>query len=1552
MATSWRDLCGMDEVASFKSACFDDAILVSGVNLILVLAFPFLLYVHKRNQGTSPICTKIHWYLKVGLFGSLFFDALVNFFYQLQGSIVFPLGTEAPEDQPILPPWHVKLPPAAFLLAMSSLLAYGLAIVLVFQYPKTRNMPSYLPTWLVLASVVHVIRWINSVTLEQLSTMQTGAVLLSIHIVVILLLTLEGLLDIWKQLSTPPSSSRAEEEEEGLTQPLLQADTSAAPQQDSVPDAASAENVVDKASWWSLLTFSFLFPLLDLSNKGQVKQEALYPVPHSQDTHRVNDAFVAAWALECEGSKKPSLTRALVHAFFRPFILAAVFKCIYDSLQFVGPQVLNAVITYLDPEMTPSKWVSWLPDHLQGYFIVAVMFVSGLLQTCVLHQYFYRVFNVGMNLRAAIVLAIYRKSLCITSATKQQSNTGLIVNLMSTDATRIQDVTTYLAVLWSAPFQMVLALYFLWEEVGVATFAGFGVMVVTAPINGFIARRLRVLAKAVMSVKDERINKTNEVINAIKLVKCNAWEDIFRDRIMEVRKAELSKLLQYILFRSAIFVFFTAVPLLVSIATFLCYVRLGNTLTAAEAFTALSLFNILRFPLAMLPNVINNLVEANVSLKRIQDFLEGEELDPKAVLHLPHPVPGEPAIVFSGDATFSWNSAGSPQPPNSGSADPRPSLPQVPSNFSISSATSSSQGQCLHGISLAVQAGQLVAVVGPVGCGKSTLLNACIGELTVLQGSVTVRGKIAFVPQTAFIINGSLRDNILFGRPFDRELYSRCLYACCLQSDIDMLAAGDATEIGSGGINLSGGQRQRVSLARALYSQADVYLLDDVLSAVDAHVGADIFQRAILGELKHTTRLLVTHGMQYLAQSHHVLCLQGGMIVDKGTYKELTVKGSSSNLAKVMETYEAELASMDEVQESVPPLMDSLDSRKSLERRTSQDKARTSSDQAPRKSGEGSAPAPAPATSAPAGQLIAAEATGAGELRAGTYTAYTAAAGGWAVLVLIVIMFLSYSLTQITQNAWLSYWSEHREEHTQEWFLNIYIYVGLANLVILLSRNLSYSLAGVRAANVMHEKLLRSVLRAPMSFFHTTPTGRILNRFSQDIYTIDEKVCDTLSSYFAQMLLVLSTVGVVAAATPRFLIVVPVILAFYMYVQNFYVPASREIKRLDSVARSPIYSHFSETLAGSSTIRGYSQEEDFIRENHNRLDAQIRAYFWYITSNRWLAVRLETVGTVIVTCASLLAVGEKGTLAAGLAGLSVTYALNITQSLNWLVRMASDQESQVVSLERVTEYSEMVSEPPLEEPAARPPPGWPHKASIELRNFTMSYRVGLPPVLDNVSCLIKSHEKVGICGRTGAGKSSMMVALMRLADVMEGAIIIDNVNTLTLGLHHVRKAMAIIPQEATLFCGTLRHNLDPLHESEDQALWDALAHVQLYDLVSQTDGGLDSKVVEDGENWSHGQRQLICMARALLKGCRIILLDEATASCDVETDALLQRTIRNIFASCTTLTIAHRMHTIADSDRVMVLAEGKIKEFDTPTKLISTQGSLYRQLIDESKSSS
>eukprot|EP01062_Namystynia_karyoxenos_P065882 TRINITY_DN59931_c0_g1_i1.p1 TRINITY_DN59931_c0_g1~~TRINITY_DN59931_c0_g1_i1.p1 ORF type:complete len:1671 (+),score=589.83 TRINITY_DN59931_c0_g1_i1:104-5116(+) len=1273
---------------------------------------------------------------------------------------------------------------------------------------------------------------------------------------------------------------------------------------------------------------------------GGLAHSDLYPLQDCDKADSLLDVFRPHWEKELR-KPNPRLWLAMVHAFGAPFFVAAMYKFFYDALQFVGPNILQAMIQYVKSQGDDSPsdgsqsgsepaWSGawdWVDNRWRGYWLTAIITVCSVVQTAVLHQYFFLVFRVGQRLRSVVITAVYTKAMRLSAKARQGQPVGRIVNLMSADATRMQDLTTYLAVLWSGPFQVILALFFLGELMGVwPTLTGLGVAVVMIPLNTVISKRMKSLTQKVMTAKDARVNVTNEALLSIKLVKCNAWEPAFAERITEKRNKEVNSLRKYMYTMGCLMVFWGASPLLVSLSAFGVWVAQGNELDAAKAFTALALFNILRFPLNMLPSTINNIVEASVSFRRIQDFLMLPEIDAKAVTRLP-PEPGGAAIEVHGGA-FSWGFQ--PEAEAEGGSDKKDkkdgAKSPVPQNGGSASDDDEKGAPVLEDVNFTVPAGRLTAVVGEVGCGKTSLLHAVLGELEKLSGSVTVRGRVAFVPQTAFIANMTLRDNILWGRPYDPQRYARVLRDCSLDDDLKILPDGDSTEIGEAGINLSGGQRQRVSLARAVYSDADIYLLDDVLSAVDAHVGRAIFSKCLCGALKGRTRVLVTHGMQYLPSCDSIAVLEKGRVAEQGSYSELAAKKDGESvfgrLVAAHEHLSVQATSGYEQEES------DIGHRLLSERRGS------------------SKLLLAPAAKASTRKATSVETSSVGDLRAGTYQAYMRAyPGGAAMAWFIVFVYAVSTGLNVLQNWYLSYWTSHTGDHKESTFLGYYALVGFGYLIGLVVRQVLLAYGSTGAALTLHEHLLQGVLRAPMSFFYVTPTGRLLNRFSQDTYTLDEKLGTTLAMAMSQGMTVVATIFVIALSTPLFLIVVPVILGVYWQVQEYYIPLSRDFKRIDAVSRSPIYSHFQESLVGVTTIRAYGDADRFRMESVRRLDSQQTAYFLTTTGNRWLAVRLETIGTSMVFFASFFVVLARDSVPAGMAGLSISYALSVTQSLNWMVRMRSDLESQIVSAERVLEYAELESEPQGGDPA---PAGWPSGGRITGEAVTLRYRPELPPVLHSVDFEIRAGEKIGICGRTGAGKSSLFIALLRLAhpESVLGTIKIDDVPIGTMKLRDLRRSVAVIPQESQLFLGTVRSNLDPFGEHSDDRVWESLAHVRLADAV-RTGGGLDASVAQDGENWSHGQRQLLCTARALLRGCKVVLLDEATAACDAATDRLLQTTFAQVFKNCTVITVAHRLHAISDSDRIMVLSNGRIEEFDPPQKLLQRPDSLYRKLVAE-----
>ena len=1107
-------------------------------------------------------------------------------------------------------------------------------------------------------------------------------------------------------------------------------------------------------------------------------------------------------------------------------------------------------------------------------------------------------------------------------------------------------ILNLIVLVWSGPLQIIIALCFLYNTMGPSIGAGVGILILAIPLNTFIARKMRTYQKTQMGNKDARVKLMNEILNGIRVIKLYAWETPFLEKISFIRNDLELATLKKIGVMSAVQNFtWTSIPFLVSLSTFAVYVSVSDhPLTSDIAFVAIALFGLLQFPLTVFPNVITSTIEASVSLYRIEDYLASQELDPNAVTR----------SDYRNDPSFT---------------DETPLVEIKNGEFTWSVEDSAST---LKEINLEVKKGSVTAIVGRVGSGKSSLISALLGDTVKVDGDVILRGSVAYVPQQPWVMNASLRDNIVFGHRWDAHFYDRVLEACSLKSDIAILNGGDQTEIGERGINLSGGQKARVSLARAIYARADIYLLDDPLSAVDAHVGRHIFDHVIgpEGILKNKARVLVTHGISFLSRTDKVVMLRDGRVALSGTYSELMSQKSElyalvndfgnqqQGNSKSNSEDEGTIAAGDEdVLQSDTASIELVprEEDETLNRRRQRMNSDVSAMSAKtlRRASLVSLSKAGKAKDAEGDRLITTEESAKGSVTWDVYKEYAKSCSLYGVIIVLVLIVLA-QLASVGTNLWLKHWSSQNQDHGTNksvWFyLGIYALIGWSSTLFAMVQTLVlWVYCAIRSARVLHSDMLETIMRSPMSFFDTTPLGRILNRFSKDQHTVDEVLPRTFNGYFRVLFSVISTIVIIAFSTPLFMILVVPLGFIYIYVQRYYLATSRELKRLDSVGKSPIYSHFQETISGVSTIRAYEQQNRFMYENEGKLDDNQRAYFPSISCNRWLAVRLEFLGSIIILAAALFAVlgvvYGSSSIDAGLVGLSVSYALNVTQALNWVIRSYCEIETNVVSVERIKEYIDLPTE---KYNAVRGvSPMWPEKGSIEFRDYGARYRPGLDLALRDLSFTVAPKEKIGIIGRTGAGKSSLSLSLFRIVEAAKGSIIIDGVDISSLRLFDLRSRLTIIPQDPVLFAGSVRENLDPFGTHDDAELWQALQHSHLGEHITKMDGKLNAVVLEGGENFSVGQRQLICLARALLRKTTILVLDEATAAIDVETDSIIQETIRRQFSNCTILTIAHRINTVLDSDRILVLDKGSIAEFDTPNKLLANNESIFYSMAKE-----
>uniref|UniRef100_A0A8C6P2J7 ABC-type glutathione-S-conjugate transporter n=1 Tax=Nothobranchius furzeri TaxID=105023 RepID=A0A8C6P2J7_NOTFU len=1245
---------------------------------------------------------------------------------------------------------------------------------------------------------------------------------------------------------------------------------------------------VRDASFLSKILFWWFTGLVVKGYRTPLEAEDLWTLREEDTSNKIISELQQNWTAECaklqnrlpdqaqllrklqkEQSSGFFLLRTLARKFGPYFLTGTLCIIFHDAFMFAIPQVLSLLLGFMKDADAPL----W-----KGYFYATLMFLLSCLQSLFNHQYMYTCFTVGMRVKTAVMGLVYRKSLVINSSARRTCTVGEIVNLVSADTQKLMDFVVYFNAVWLAPIEIALCLFFLWQHLGPSALAGIATVILIFPLNGFIAKkRSKLQVNAGMKFMDGRIRLMNEILNGIKILKFYAWEKAFLEQVLGYREKELKALKKSQILYSISIASFNSSSFLIAFAMFGVYVMLDdrNVLDAQKVFVSMAIINILKTPLSQLPFAISTTMQALVSLRRLGKYLCSEELRAdnvsKASLSS-----GKTFNVIVDNGTFSWAAEGPP---------------------------------CLKRINVRVPRGSLVAVVGHVGSGKSSLLSAMLGETEKRSGQVTVKGSVAYVPQQAWIQNATVQDNVLFGREKLKTWYQRVLEACALLPDLDILPAGDATEIGEKGLNLSGGQKQRVSLARAVYRKADVYLLDDPLSAVDAHVGQHIFDKVIgpKGVLRGKTRVLVTHGTSFLPQADLILVLVEGEITESGSYQELLSRhGAFADFIHTFASTEKKESSIQRGEEAAAKPTGSLG-------------------------------------------LTRTHCAVSSQVRLEMYKKYFKTIG-LAIIILIVFLYAFQQGASLAYNYWLSMWADdpvvNGTQLDTDLKLAVFGALGFAQGIAIFGTTVAISICGIIASRQLHMDLLVNVLRSPMSFFECTPSGNLLNRFAKEIDAIDCMVPDGLKMMLSYVFKLMEVCIIVLMATPFAAVIILPLAFLYAFVQSFYVATSCQLRRLEAVSRSPIYTHFNETVQGASVIRAFGEQSRFILQANKRVDFNQTSYFPRFVATRWLAVNLEFVGNVVVLAAAILSVMGRSTLSPGIVGLAVSHSLQVTGILSWIVRSWTDVENNIVSVERVNEYSDTPKEASWNTEGTPLPLAWPQSGTIEFQDYGLQYRKGLELALKGITLNVDKREKVGIVGRTGAGKSSLALGIFRILEAAKGKIFIDGVNIADIGLHDLRSRVTIIPQDPILFSGSLRMNLDPFDTYTDEEIWSSLELAHLKTFVSNLPDKLSYECSEGGENLSLGQRQLVCLARALLRKTKILVLDEATAAVDLETDTLIQSTIRTQFEDCTVLTIAHRLNTIMDYTRVIVMDRGNVCEMDSPANLISQRGQFYRMCLE------
>uniref|UniRef100_A0A8C7JJ58 ATP-binding cassette, sub-family C (CFTR/MRP), member 8 n=1 Tax=Oncorhynchus kisutch TaxID=8019 RepID=A0A8C7JJ58_ONCKI len=855
----------------------------------------------------------------------------------------------------------------------------------------------------------------------------------------------------------------------------------------------------------------------------------------------------------------------------------------------------------------------------------------------------------------------------------------------------------------------------------------------------------------------------------------------------------------------------------------------------------------------------------------------------------------------------------------------------------------------LSNIDIKVPFGQLTMIVGQVGCGKSSLLLAALGEMQRLEAVfqslgpsfdapvlTSKRGSVAYASQKPWLLNATLVENITFEMPMIKPRYKAVIEACSLQPDIDILPQGDQTEIGERGIVLSGGQRQRIGVARALYQQANVVFLDDPFSALDIHLSDHLMQEGILKLLREEKRtvVLVTHKLQYLPHADWIVAMKNGTTQTEGTLKDI-----QNSEPELFEQWKTLMHRQDgEFEKSMTVL-----ERKNLRRAMYSKEAAKTEEEDKEESVDSD-------EEDNLSQAMRHRTT----IPWHSCGVYLSSAGLLLLLLLLLSQLFKHSL-MVAIDYWLAHWTSRVINEcgfSHSWYLSVFSVLCCLGIVLCLVTSVAVEWTGLRVAKELHHNLLSKIILAPMRLFETTPLGSILNRFSSDTNTIDQHIPATLECLSRSTLLCVSALGVISYVTPVFLIaLVPLAIACY-FIQKYFRVASRDLQQLEDSTQLPLLSHFSETVEGLTTIRAFKYEPKFRQRLLEFTDANNIASLFLTAANRWLEVRMEYIGACVVLIAAVASISNSlyNHLSTGLVGLGLTYALMVSNYLNWMVRNLADMEVQLGSVKRINGL--LQTEPENYEgllTASQVPDGWPQQGEIQIENLSVRYDTTLKPVLKQVNAHISPGQKVGICGRTGSGKSSFSLAFFRMVDMFEGRIIIDDIDIAKLPLQTLRSRFSIILQDPILFSGTIRFNLDPEMKATDDMLWEALDIAQLKPVVKTLPGGLDATVTEGGENFSQGQRQLFCLARAFVRKSSILIMDEATASIDMATESILQKVVMTAFADRTVVTIAHRVHTILKADLVIVMKRGLILEYDRPQALLEKEDSVFASFVKADK---
>ncbi|GJQ74461.1 hypothetical protein Trydic_g21331 [Trypoxylus dichotomus] len=1239
------------------------------------------------------------------------------------------------------------------------------------------------------------------------------------------------------------------------------------------------DNPKKSANFLSKLFFVWLVKLFRRGVKDGISLQDLYAPMASDNSKTLGNKLERYWIMEMENAqkknRKPSLLTAITKTFFGYYMIHSFFMFLHLGLLRSFQPVMISLFVQMFAEEEAGNIHKTLYQYLYGGGLILLTAAVVFLY----HHSSLELARTGMKVRIACSSLIYRKTLKLSRKSLGTNVSGQIINLLSNDFLRFDFAAPYAPIFWIIPIQIVLVTYFIWEEIHESAFAGVAAMIIlTVPVQGLMGKLSTILRNKVAARTDFRVRLMGELISGIQVVKMYVWEKPF-DKIVQASRRREIKMLTYTSYLRGIYtsssVFTERVTLYFAV---ICYYLLGNRITAHKVFSMAQFFNILQISMAIFfPLAVQLGAEALVSIRRAEEILALEERENMVQCIYEHK-----GITID----------------------------KVQASWTRDHST-------LKHINFSIPQGMLCAIIGPVGSGKSSILQLILGELNYEKGSVHVNGEVSYASQEPWLFVSSVRQNIIFTENYNKKRYTQIVQVCALKRDFELFPSGDKTLVGERGISLSGGQRARINLARAIYKEADVYLLDDPLSAVDTHVANHLFDECISKYLEGKTRILVTHQLQFLKKVDHIIVLNGGTIEAQGTFNEL-IKGNSPYLRFLASKQEEDEKDKDD------------DSKKLPEKKHKRELSTVSSKSA------ASAGLPDIDFEKQNEETVLSQG-------ATAYKKYIIAGSNIFMRFLLPISLIFGQVMASACDYWLNFWTKSKLAIPGTDYTYLYVYTGFVAgcIIFVVLRSIIFFKFCMTASQNLHDSMFHSLLRAPMRFFDTNPSGRVLNRFSRDTGAMDE-VLPRVAMESIQIFLVMCGILVMIAIANYFMIIAALILGtFFFIIRSWYVSTAKDIKHLEGIAKSPVLSHLGATLNGIATVRATRSEEILKNDFDNHQNVHTSAWYLTISCMAGVGLWLDILCVLFLFCIIIgfIIMGEYSEVNDSNVGLAVSQAMILTGMLQFGVRQSTELVNQMTSVERVLEYTKIESEEvgAVDKEISK---SWPQIGRIYFDHLYLRYVPNEEPILRDLNFSIEPGEKIGIVGRTGAGKSSIIAALFRLAPI-DGAILVDGIDTKSVSLATLRNKISIIPQEPVLFSASVRYNLDPFNNFQDAEIYSVLEEVEMKEAIPS----LDFEIAGGGSNFSVGQRQLLCLARAILRNNKILVLDEATANVDHRTDSLIQTTIRKKFSQCTVLTIAHRLNTIMDSDKILVMAAGKMMEYDRPYKLLqNTNGFLYKMV--------